>query len=188
MGFRIPETHPLRRLFSLLVERNFREAVGWPEPSVMGYLSNLLTDFTHIDNVYRIKNAKGKRVEEVAEMLLEGDVMHRASSFDREREVHKHIGDYTLFMTGIFPEYLKRLRESPGLATADALLDYVRTGKRSYYIVSEFIYGPYRDTAPLFRRLSDNFELCIFGLSYVRKDLDRLKNPALRKVMGILLD
>jgi len=36
-------------------------------------------------------------------MLLEGDLLHRASSVDRERVVHKHIGDLTLFLGGLFP-------------------------------------------------------------------------------------
>jgi len=38
-------------------------------------------------------------------MLIESDPIYGpAPSFDRERQVRKHIGDYTLFYAGMFPE------------------------------------------------------------------------------------
>ena len=39
-------------------------------------------------------------------MLLESDPIfgEAATSFDRERQVRKHIGDFTLFDIGMFPE------------------------------------------------------------------------------------
>jgi hypothetical protein len=45
-------------------------------------------------------------------MLVESNPMLDAPSFEREREVRKHIGDYTLFLTGIFPEYVATLAAS----------------------------------------------------------------------------
>lgn len=171
----IPAHHPLRKLFRTLAERNFHRRLGYADPGVIHYLADLLADFAHIDNVYKIRTAAGRRVEEVAEMLLEVDLFSRADSLDREREVHKHIGDFTLFMTGIFPEYVRRLKASKVVLNRDALVDYIKTGKRSYWIVSEHTYGAYSEMALLFRRLSEDFELCVFGLGYVRSDLERLK-------------
>jgi len=45
--------------------------------------------------------------------LVESEVLLQAQSIDRERDVHRHIGDFTLFMAGLFPEYLRRLKR-PG--------------------------------------------------------------------------
>jgi hypothetical protein len=187
MAARIPKAHPLVRLFASLTEENFAGHLGWPDAEVIGYLTEVLTDFVHVDQLYKIRNTQGRRVEEVAEMLAEGDLLHRAESIDREREVHRHIGDYTLFMTGIFPEFLRRLKTSKVVISPDALLDYIRVGKRSYRIVAEFTYGPYGESAPLFRKLSENFELCVYGLGYVRADLDRLRDPRFQAVKGQLL-
>ena len=117
-------------MFRLLTERNLAGKLGYEDPDVIGHLTDLLTDFTHIDNVYKIRSVTGQRVGEVAELLLEGDLLHRAASIDREREVHKHIGDYTLFMAGLFPEALKRFRNRRVQLSRDALIDYVKTGKR----------------------------------------------------------
>jgi len=183
---RISANHPLRRLFHVLTERNLGGKLGFEDPDVIGYLSDLLVDFTHIENVYRIRSASGWRVEEVAELLLEGDLLHRAASIDREREVHKHIGDYTLFMTGLFPEALRRSRVRSVVPSRDALIDYVRTGKRSYHIVAEFTFGEYGERAPIYRKLSEQFELCVFGLGYIRTDLDRLRRPEFQQVINAL--
>ena len=185
---KISANHPLRWLFRLLTERNLAGKLGYEDPDVIGHLTDLLTDFTHIDNVYKIRSVSGRRVEEVAEMLLEGDLLHRAASIDREREVHKHIGDYTLFMAGIFPEAVSRLRARRVLVSRDALIDYVRTGKRSYHIVAEFTFGDYGEVAPLYRKLSEQFELCVFGLGCVRSDLDRLRRPEFQRVINALVE
>jgi hypothetical protein len=40
----------------------------------------------------------------------------------------------------------------------------------------------------LFRKLSENFELCVYGLGHVRAELDRLRNPAVRRAWGRLLE
>ena len=45
-------------------------------------------------------------------------------------ERFEHIGDYTLFLSGLFPEYLKRLPKR-GLRV-DAFIDYMQAGKESY--------------------------------------------------------
>ncbi len=182
----IPISHPLRRLFRGLTERTFAHSLRWPEADVIGYVSDVLADFAHMENLYRIRNARGHRVEEVAEMLLEGDLLHRAGSLERERAVHKHIGDYTLFMTGLFPEYVQRLKTRRVLASADAFLDHMRVGKRAYGVVAAHAEASQEDTAPLFRKLAENFELCVYGLGHVRRDLDQLRHPALRPLYQFL--
>jgi len=180
-------THPLFRLLAELTQRNFAVNLGWPDAEIIGYLTEVLVDFVHVDRLYKIRDARGRRVEEVAEMLAEGDLLHRADSLERERTVHKHIGDFTLFMAGIFPEFVRRLRASKVLISADAFLDYVQAGKRSYRIVAEFPPGFPGAAPPLFRKLSDHFELCVYGLGYVRADLDRLCDPRFQAAKGHLL-
>jgi len=183
----LSRTHPFYRLLAELTQRNFSVHLGWPDTEVIGYVTDVLVDFVHVDRLYRIRDARGRRVEEVTGMLVEGDILHRADSLERECTVHKHIGDYTLFMAGVFPEFVRRLRASKLLISADAFLDYVQVGKRSYRIVSEFPSDFPGRPSPLFRKLSENFELCVYGLGYVRADLDRLRDPSFRLVKGRLL-
>lgn len=188
MGNQIPENHPLRRLFGTLTEKSFTEKLGWPDLNITEYLSNLLVEFTHIDQLFRIRNQEGHRLDTVVEMLYESEVLLEAQSFEREREVHRHIGDFTLFMAGIFPEYLRRLKAAGLIYHKDFLVDYVKTGKRSYRLVAQYQTNEAEDSRPLFRKLSENFELCVTGLGFVRSDLDRMQDPTYRKAKDLLLN
>jgi len=179
---KISADHPLRRTFSQLVERNFALLLDWHDAAVIQYISQLLTDFTHVRNLYRLRDSRGRPLEDVAEMLLEGDLLFRATSPSREYEVKRHIGDFTLFMAGIFPEHIRYLKSSRRIVSPDALLDYVRVGREAYRAISEFTYGPYEASAPLFRKLSDHFELCLFGLHQVRADLDLMQAEGFRRL------
>ncbi|WP_455370522.1 hypothetical protein [Petrachloros mirabilis] len=188
MGTAIPARHPLRQLFGTLTERSFTEHLGWPDLNVTSYVSNLLVDFTRTDQLYKIRNRQDKPVDTVMDLLFQSEVMLEALSLDRERDVHQHIGDFTLFMAGLFPEYLRRLKTASLIYHKDFLVDYVKTGKRSYGIVAQMVDGPSSDEPPLFRKLSENFELCVTGLNFVRSELDRMRDPTYQKARDLLLN
>ncbi len=174
-----PPDHPLRRLFAGLTEQTFMTALGVADPHLTDYLSLLLSRFLHVDAIYRLKGACGKRLEEVVGMVLEAEGLPPEGR--TRREFHRHIGDFTLFWTGVYPEALKRLRSA---ATRDHFVDYCSQGKRSYYIASTFEDDPYRDEAPVLRRLSAEFELCAYGLSQVRREWER-QQPDAPKHLGL---
>ena len=183
MSREISGSHPLRLLFRSLTERNLITKLGLADIEIAYYVSDLLTRFVHVDNLYRIRDTRGRRLEDVGEMLLESSPTLSNASLNREREVRKHIGDYTMFFTGMFPESLRRLSSSIRL---DYFVDYMKAGKESYRIVSEFDYGEYRETARFFRRLSDNFDYCVVGLNFTKADLEALKNPHYQRMRRIL--
>src|SRR5947208_8748303 len=139
MESRIPEHHPLRKLFGALAERAFTEKLGWPDFNVSDYISKLLVEFTRTDQLYRIKCAKGERVEAVVDLLYESEVTHGARSFERERDVHRHIGDFTLFMAGLFPEYLNRIKTTGLIYHKEIPVDYIKTCQPSYRLVTQHL-------------------------------------------------
>lgn len=188
MGTGVPARHPLRLLFGALTEKSFAEHLRWPDQKVTSYVSNLLVDFTRTDHLYKIRNLQGGQVDTVMELLYESEVLLEAQSMDRERDVHQHIGDFTLFMAGLFPEYLRRLKAAGPIYHQDFLVDYVKTGKRSYGIVAQLADGPRCEEPPLFKTLSENFELCVTGLGFVRSDLDRMRDPTYRQARDLLLN
>jgi hypothetical protein len=191
MDTHVSDHHPLRQLFGALSEKVFSEKLGWPDFNVSEYVSALLVDFTHVDHLYRVSNSRGEQVRAVVELLYESEVTYEAGSFEREREVHRHIGDFTLFMAGLFPEYLKRIRTAGLIYHKDFLVDYIKTGKRSYRMVAEFgdsDSAGAKPAPPLFRKLAENFELCVLGLGYIRDDLDRMQDPRFQQARRILLN
>jgi hypothetical protein len=168
----IPLENSLRQLFHEVVSECYDSRLGMRDPEISSYVADLLTEFCRAENIYRIRDAAGKPVREVGEMLLASDPVHgTASSFVEERERRKHIGDYTLFFTGMYPESMHRW----GQQQRDNFFEMVQAGKESYYIVSQFDLFEYAREAPFFARLSGSFEACIYGLNMVRGELDRLK-------------
>jgi hypothetical protein len=157
--------HPLRRLFSGMVEHAFCAEVGMCSPRLTSYMADLLVNFTHIDTLNIVRNAEGKKLEQMASMLAIAMEDPPASTTDRDRTVYRHLGDFTLFWAGVFPEQLKRAVRNQ----ADVLYDYVVQGKRSYAIVANL--GREDDEPPssLFRHLSEDFEFCLYGLQLVRR-------------------
>lgn len=183
-GSIIPQGHPLRSLFENLVRRRLYGDAQLRDSEIVAYVSNLLVEFTHVRNLYKIRDARGRRLEDVGEMLLASNPLLEGRSFDHERAVRKHVGDYTLFLAGLFPEYVASLPRR-GLRL-DAFIDYVRAGKESYHIVSAFDLFEYKREASLFRKLSESFELCVFGLNLVKKDLESLQRGYYNGLRAIL--
>jgi hypothetical protein len=174
----VPKSHPLRQLFTGLVEHTLYADVGLCDPEIADYLSELLVDFVHMDRIFSLRDARGRRIEEVADMAAEATLEPGVARADRDRLVHKHIGDFTLFWTGVYPEGLRRLR-SP--MRKDHLVDYLQQGKRSYAIASDLSTRESRPPGAVLRRLSDCFEFCVYGLGLVRKGWEqyRLARPDL---------
>jgi len=125
----IPETHPLQQLFRELVGRHYAEEIGIRDPQVVSYVAHLLSEFCDAEQLLKIRNAAGKPLNDVGEMLIESDPIYGpAPSFDRERQVRKHIGDYTLFYAGMFPESINhyRLRRQ----RVEGFVDWWKAGRR----------------------------------------------------------
>lgn len=166
----ISQDHALRQFFHNVVAECYDEHLGISDREVTTYIADLLTDFCISDCLYPIRDSAGRPVREVGEMLLASDPVHgSAPSFDAEREIRKHIGDYALFCTGMYPESVHKWRENENAN----LYDMIRAGKESYYIVSTFDLFEYAAEAALFGRLSESFESCMFGLNQVRCELER---------------
>ena len=99
--------------------------------------------------------------------------------------MRKHIGDFTLFFTGMFPEAVNRFRLRR--QRLDAFVDFMKAGKESYYIVSKFEYFEYAKVAPLFAKLSDEFERCVYGLNLVKNELQEMQHPIARRADELLM-
>jgi hypothetical protein len=182
----IPESHPLQQLFIELVGRHYAEEIGIRDPQIVNYVSHLLAEFCDAEQLFKIRNTVGKPLGDVGEMLMESNpVFGPAPSFDRERQVRKHIGDYTLFFTGMFPESINhfRLRRE----RLENFVDWMKAGKESYYIVSKFEHFEYAKVAPLFAMLSQHFEQCVYGLNLVKNDLQEMQHPVMRRADEILM-
>ena len=163
-----PKSHPLHRLFRGLTESTFMTELGIGDPSLVGYVADLLASFVPSQMVWRLRDKQGRPIVQVTRMVAEAE----SANDDRRRsECHRHVGDFTLFWTGVYPEALGRLQ---GSESPDCLISYQQQGKRSYYLASTLSTAD--DRGSVLRRLSDEFELCAFGLSRVRREWEKIES------------
>jgi hypothetical protein len=152
----------LRRFFDHAIRASFSDLAFRDDPAA-DYLADLLTRFARTETLYP-RGRSVPRLETVVDMLLEAQAVWREDSpyFEPEQElaIRRHIGDYTLFMMGVFRERVERL-SSTG--------HYIARGKQAYRFVSE--HARARGTAPVppYRRLAERFEHYASALDYARR-------------------
>ncbi|OLE89833.1 MAG: hypothetical protein AUG08_02660, partial [Acidobacteria bacterium 13_1_20CM_2_55_15] len=150
----IPADHPIRGFFKILTERGMGQ-LNLRDRDTIQYITNLLTEFVQIENMYRIQDESGRRLQYLFEMLKQAS---SEMSPTLRRDCYKHVGDLTLFNLGLFPEHLSYGRHT---VSPDY---YAETGRRSYTIVAEMDSSPRSVT--IYRKLSEQFEQCVIGLNW----------------------
>lgn len=157
---RILDNKKLQTFFRDVVRQSFWQ-LGINDSTVTGYVADVLTDFAQSENLYRIRSRTGKRMESVVEILADqpSNPVDEAQLL-RERSLRKYLGDYALFMSGIFRSHVE----------GRGFLDYyIEEGSRSYWTVSELDLSLYRTGFILFQELSKKFEYYSGALDYTRK-------------------
>ncbi len=157
----------LNRYFAGVAEYVFQSHLGVADPPLVDYLSGLLIRFVRSESIHKVRNLTGRPLTEVAEMLIEAN----ARVGTARRSVHRHIGDFTLFWAGVYPEALREM-QSP--MKKDHFIDYCSQGKRAYFIASTIEAEEENEApAPILERLSRQFELCAYGLREIRREWER---------------
>jgi len=148
----------LKSFFRPLVRQAFGQ-LGLRDREVADYVGDVLAAFARADRLYRLRTAQGRRIESVVEMLV-GALPAGRPAIEWERDLRKYVGDYTLFMSGMFRAYVSR----------GGYLDfYLQEGRRSYRRVSQLDLVLYRTGFLLFQELSERFEFYSGALDFLRK-------------------
>lgn len=151
----------LKGFFLQCARKSFWQ-LGLNNPTVIEYVATMLTTFARAEHLYRLHVPSGRRLDSVTEMLdyYRSDPSTPQSHVLREREMRQYIGDYTLFMSGLFRSFV----EKRGI-----LSYYVEQGRHSYWKVSELDLALYHTGFLLFQELSNNFECYADALDYMRQ-------------------
>jgi hypothetical protein len=175
-----PRPPSLARFFERVVRQALGD-LGLGGPTEEAYLAVLLTRFARAEELYAVRDAAGRPLDSVTGLLIEAERAwdFQAPDFDpfRERRVRQHVGDYALFMTGLFREHVER-RASAAY--------YIRQGQRAYQAVADFERSALHPEARLFAALAAGFERYAAALAYVKRvyfrpaDLPPTLQPLLR--------
>jgi hypothetical protein len=145
----------LDRFFRGLAEHAFHGQLGVVDPPLVEYVSSLLVRFMRAEGLRPLPAADAVTGGRLSRML--GSVPEAAA--DAAVDDYRHIGDYTLFWTGLYPEALRRVQQ----------LDYRLAGKQAYWIASTLEPEDAADERLLLERLSHEYDVCVAGLAEVRR-------------------
>ena len=162
-----PTNSAINRFFAGLSEFIFQSRLGVADPPLVDYISGLLLRFSRTDAVHKIRGVRGRPLREVVQMFAEAE--HRIGT--AKRAIHRHIGDFTLFWAGLYPESLRPRKQ----VDADRFADYCLHGKRAYLIASSIETDDEEADAPgdVLERIGQQFEMCAYGLREVRREWER---------------
>ena len=150
----------LEGYFLQVVRQSFWQ-VGIYDATVAQYIAQVLADFALADNLYKMRGRGGRKIDSVVEMLAQAPAVP-ADETDvlRQRMLRKYVGDYALFMSGVFRKYID------GKGSLDY---YIQEGSRSYWTVSELDLALYRTGYYLYQELSTKFEYYSGALDFMHK-------------------
>ena len=146
----------IRKVFRRLADRAF-DQTQLSDGDLHAYLSDLLADFAHVNQLYPLHDESGRRVKHLIDM----QELPAGSSHRHRKARCRYIGDYSLFILGMFPESLSYGRcPIPHSYYSD-------TGRHSYRVASEL--EKEREQTIVLRKLADKFEHCVVSLNWVRE-------------------
>jgi len=150
----------LQQFFRRQVRQGFGRC-GLAQAATAEYVGDVLTRFAHTPALYLVRDGDGRPIEHVAGLLLERWAAlggpERAANRGREALVVRHIGEYALFMSGLF-----RLR----LAARGQLGYYLAHGRGAYLECAAREPNPAQ--ARVFQEMSRDFERIARALDYLR--------------------
>ncbi len=101
---------PSPTLFVYAVLRRLLLEIGIDDRNLPDYCASLVLAFGRGDRAYRIAEHDECRYEYLADLLAEAD---RAEG-ERQFRVRVHLGDFSLWLAGIFPDYIAARRARKG--------------------------------------------------------------------------
>jgi hypothetical protein len=121
---------PSEALFFYVVARHALRRSGLDDRDLADYLAALLLEFGRRDRAWRIDWNDDQRHRYLVDIVADLE----ASSGDRRFRVMVHLGNYALWLAGLFPDYIaaRRLRKAgPDVSYYDAM------GRRGFGLASD---------------------------------------------------
>lgn len=144
-------------LFYVLVRHTLRRG-GFDDRELADYLAALLLEFGQGDRAWRVDWNDDQQHRYLTDIVADAE----ASGPERRFKVLVHLGDYALWLAGVFPDYIaaRRLRSGgPDVAYYDAL------GRRGYGLASAHASANALGLEAVFRTAAERFPALRFALN-----------------------
>lgn len=138
-----------RFYFYVLVRYALRQA-GLEERALADYVAEVLAEFTLSERARCSAPGEQNSLEYMFEMLAALQSADDRTAFS----LRAHIGNYSLFLTGVFPDRIKARSESRGFPD---LRYYERLGRTQFLVASDHRLALRFDLAEIFSTLGERF-------------------------------
>jgi hypothetical protein len=168
--------------FYVLVRHVLRRA-GIEDRTVADYVAELLTEFSHHDRSRCLLPGQKNPLDYFFEMLAALRTADERTSF----LIRAHIGNYSLFFSGVFPERIRFRAESRGFPD---LKYYQELGRTNFRVASDHLLAQKYELAPIFYTLYEKFEAARLALNdlaeriFTLTDNDRSLDVLLQRTLN----
>ena len=151
-------------LFSYVVVRHALRTAGESDASLAGFVASILMHFGTRENAHRIASNDDQTYDTLAE--LSGDV----DDPDARRAflVRAHLGNYALWLSGLFPDYIESRRFRRGGPDLDY---FEEMGRRGYKLAADHRMAAQLGLTALFALAAERFALLRIALNNVSDSL-----------------
>jgi hypothetical protein len=155
-----PQPHVSMRLFSYVVVRHACLAAGEGDRSLADYTAAILLHFGLRDRARRIASFDDDTFDTLAEIsaLMDGPDPRRAFL------ARQHLGNYALWLSGLFPDFVERRRWRKGGPDIDY---YEEMGRRGYIAAAQHRLADDNGLGALFNRAAERFPVLRTALNRV---------------------
>jgi hypothetical protein len=150
--------HASLSLFTYVMVRHALRRLGEGDRSLADYLSAVVVHFGIRDRATRV----GESDDQVYAALA--DLLNDVNDPDAQRSflVRAHLGNYALWLSGIFPDHLEQRRWNRG---GPHLGYYEEMGRRGFQLAAEHRLAEKHGLAPLYAAAADRFGLLRLALN-----------------------
>jgi hypothetical protein len=169
---------PSEALFFYVLVRHALRRAGVDDRDLADYLAALLLDFGQRDRAWRIDWNDDQRHRYLVDILADLE----ASAGERRFKIMVHLGNYALWLSGLFPDYIaaRHLRKAgPDVTYYDAL------GRRGFGMASDHALAAEYGLETVLRTASERFPSVRGALNGVS---DRVFFPGLQSGDRVLRD
>ncbi|HEX3719808.1 MAG TPA: hypothetical protein VH595_17790 [Verrucomicrobiae bacterium] len=166
------------RLYFYVLVRHVLRRSGLDDRRVADYVAELLTQFSREERRDCVVPGRPGRLQYFFEMLTALETADDHTAFC----IRAHIGNHSLFLSGVFPEHILHRVERRG---APGLRYYQDLGRANYRAASHHRLAARYDLASVFDTLSEQFEPARRALNDLSERLFSLGDP---EVPGHLLN
>jgi hypothetical protein len=147
-------------LFAYVMVRHALIRLGESERMIADYLAALVMHFGMRDRAWRVSDADDQIYVALADLAAELDDPDGRRSF----LVRAHLGNYALWMSGVFPEYIELRRWRKGGPDLDY---YEEMGRRGFQLAADHRLAENHGLATLYATAAERFGLLRSALNDV---------------------